>query len=257
MQIQQKKPHGTEDGMSNFIAGINTANGTDKNSGSGLAENSAKNSLFDFYRMSACLAHELGNLLPQYKMRLAVAESCTSGLLGTAITQISGASAWFEGGVLTYSNAMKHNILGVDEKILASFGAVSMPTVCQMAGGVCSLTKSHLGLSVSGIAGPNGGSSEKPVGTVHIGLAVPKGFAEIKHKIKLQKKAGLANGMENTWQKSCQLMKHIYLQKESSTVTLGAFDTRARHFVFEGGRESIRQSSVLMALYFAYETLMQ
>lgn len=240
--------------MSNFIAGINN---TDKNLGSALAENSAKNTLFDFYRMSACLAHELGNLLPQYKMRLAVAESCTSGLLGTALTQISGASTWFEGGILTYSNAMKHNLLGVEEKVLASFGAVSMPAVCQMASGVCSAAKSHIGLSVSGIAGPSGGSKEKPVGTVHIGLAVPKGFDTLKHKIKIQKKAGLANGMENTWQKSCRLMKHIYLQKESNVVNLGAFDTRARHFVFEGDRESIRQSSVLMALYFAYEMLMQ
>lgn len=91
--------------MSDFTAGMPASQ--DKTLGSSLAENSAKNALFDFYRMSACLSHELGILLPQFKMRLAVAESCTSGLLGTAVTQISGASAWFEGGVLTYSNELR------------------------------------------------------------------------------------------------------------------------------------------------------
>lgn len=244
--------------MNNFIAGIQNSqqSGTEKTLGTSLAENSAKNALYDFCRMSACMGHELGTILPQFKMRLAVAESCTSGLLGASLTQISGASNWFEGGVITYSNALKHSLLGVEEKVLAAFGAVSMPTVCQMAGGVCSAAKSHMGLSVSGIAGPGGGSEEKPVGTVFIGIALPKGFHAIKRKINLKKKAGLANGMENTWLKSCQLMKHIYLVKESNTVSLGSFDTKARHFVFEGDRENIRQSAVLMALYFAYEQFM-
>ncbi len=239
--------------MSDFIAGMPASQ--DKTLGSSLAENSAKNALFDFYRMSACLSHELGILLPQFKMRLAVAESCTSGLLGTAVTQISGASAWFEGGVLTYSNELKHSLLGVEKKVLKTFGAVSIPTVCQMAGGVCSAAKSHIGLSVSGIAGPNGGNDEKPVGTVFIGLSLPKDFSVLRKKIKIKKGLALENGMEQNWLKSCQLMKHIYLQNESKPVLLGAFETRARHFLFEGNRESIRQSAVLMALYFAYENL--
>lgn len=239
--------------MSDFIAGMPASQ--DKTLGSSLAENSAKNALFDFYRMSACLSHELGILLPQFKMRLAVAESCTSGLLGAAVTQISGASAWFEGGVLTYSNEFKHSLLGVEKKVLKTFGAVSIPTVCQMAGGVCSAAKSHIGLSVSGIAGPNGGNDEKPVGTVFIGLSLPKDFSVLRKKIKIKKGQALENGMEQNWLKSCQLMKHIYLQNESKPVLLGAFETRARHFLFEGNRESIRQSAVLMALYFAYENL--
>lgn len=239
--------------MSDFIAGMPASQ--NKTLGSSLAENSAKNALFDFYRMSACLSHELGILLPQFKMRLAVAESCTSGLLGAAVTQISGASAWFEGGVLTYSNELKHSLLGVEKKVLKTFGAVSIPTVCQMAGGVCSAAKSHIGLSVSGIAGPNGGNDEKPVGTVFIGLSLPKDFSVLRKKIKIKKGQALENGMEQNWLKSCQLMKHIYLQNESKPVLLGAFETRARHFLFEGNRESIRQSAVLMALYFAYENL--
>ncbi len=239
--------------MSDFIAGMPASQ--DKTLGSSLAENSAKNALFDFYRMSACLSHELGILLPQFKMRLSVAESCTSGLLGAAVTQISGASAWFEGGVLTYSNELKHSLLGVEKKVLKTFGAVSIPTVCQMAGGVCSAAKSHIGLSVSGIAGPNGGNDEKPVGTVFIGLSLPKDFSVLRKKIKIKKGLALENGMEQNWLKSCQLMKHIYLQNESKPVLLGAFETRARHFLFEGNRESIRQSAVLMALYFAYENL--
>ena len=171
--------------MSDFIAGMPASQ--DKTLGSSLAENSAKNALFDFYRMSACLSHELGILLPQFKMRLAVAESCTSGLLGAAVTQISGASAWFEGGVLTYSNELKHSLLGVEKKVLKTFGAVSIPTVCQMAGGVCSAAKSHIGLSVSGIAGPNGGNDEKPVGTVFIGLSLPKDFPYYAKKSKSKK----------------------------------------------------------------------
>lgn len=239
--------------MSDFIAGMPASQ--DKTLGSSLAENSAKNALFDFYRMSACLSHELGILLPQFKMHLAVAESCTSGLLGAAVTQISGASAWFEGGVLTYSNELKHSLLGVEKKVLKTFGAVSIPTVCQMAGGVCSAAKSHIGLSVSGIAGPNGGNDEKPVGTVFIGLSLPKDFSVLRKKIKIKKGQALENGMEQNWLKSCQLMKHIYLQNESKPVLLGAFETRARHFLFEGNRESIHQSAVLMALYFAYENL--
>lgn len=239
--------------MSDFIAGMPASQ--NKTLGSSLAENSAKNALFDFYRMSACLSHELGILLPQFKMRLAVAESCTSGLLGAAVTQISGASAWFEGGVLTYSNELKHSLLGVEKKVLKTFGAVSIPTVCQMAGGVCSAAKSHIGLSVSGIAGPNGGNDEKPVGTVFIGLSLPKNFSVLRKKIKIKKGQALENGMEQNWLKSCQLMKHIYLKNESKPVLLGAFETRARHFLFEGDRESIRQSAVLMALYFAYENL--
>ena len=206
--------------------------------------------------MSACISHELGIILPQLKMRLAVAESCTGGLLGTTITQISGASNWFEGGILSYSNEIKHNLLGVEEKVLKTFGAVSAPTVCQMASGVCSAAKCQFGLSISGIAGPMGGSEEKPVGTVFIGLSLPKNFASLRKKIKIKKGQSLINGMEENWLKSCQIMKHIYLKQESKTVVLGAFETKARHFLFEGTRESIRQSAALMALYFAYENLL-
>lgn len=238
--------------MAEFIATIPPAN---KSLGSSLAENSAKNALYDFYRMSACLSAELGNALPQLKMKLAVAESCTSGLLGTVLTQISGASAWFQGGVLSYSNALKQNLLGVEERVLAKFGAVSTPTVCQMASGVCKATQSHMGLSVSGIAGPSGGSEQKPVGTVFIGISYPKKFKQVREKITLKQGQALENGMEKNWLKSCQIMKHIYMKEESKIFTVGAFETRARHFVFEGDREHIRQSAALMALFFAYENL--
>lgn len=242
--------------MSDFIAGMPKNTNNEKNLASSLVENSAKNALFDFFRMSACLSHELGILLPQFKMRMAVAESCTSGLLGSSLTQINGSSNWFEGGVISYSNSIKQNILNVEEKILKQFGAVSMPTACEMASGVCSALKTHFGISITGIAGPSGGSRQKPVGTVFIGVSVPKAFQTVKKKITLQKQAPLQNGMEDSWLKSCQIMKHIYLQQESNIVPLGFFQTKARHFLFEGDRESIRQSATLMALYFAYETLL-
>ena len=242
--------------MSDFIAGMPQNTSGEKTLGSSLAEDSAKNALFDFFRMGACLSHELGILLPQYKMRMAVAESCTSGLLGTSLTQINGSSNWFEGGIISYSNSIKQNILNVEEKILTQFGAVSMPTACEMASGVCSALKTHLGISITGIAGPSGGSKTKPVGTVFIGIAVPKAFQTVKNKISIKKQTPLENGMEESWLKSCQIMKHIYMQQESNIVNLGFFQTKARHFCFDGNRETIRQSATLMALYFAYETLL-
>ncbi|MDP6793999.1 MAG: competence/damage-inducible protein A [Verrucomicrobiota bacterium] len=102
---------------------------------------------------------------------LAVAESCTGGLLGHHITNVSGASAVFAGGVLSYSNAMKQQLLGVNPFTLSQHGAVSKPVVLEMAGGALVASGADHALSVTGIAGPDGGTLEKPVGTVWLGLA--------------------------------------------------------------------------------------
>lgn len=103
---------------------------------------------------------------------LATAESCTGGLAAGACTAVSGSSAWFQGGVVAYDNAVKSKVLGVPETILEQYGAVSQETVQAMALGVCDLLDVSVGVAISGVAGPSGGTLEKPVGTVCIGVAL-------------------------------------------------------------------------------------
>lgn len=104
-------------------------------------------------------------------LTISTAESCTGGLIGKRITDISGCSGCYFGGVVSYSNDVKHKVLGVGEKTLRDFGAVSPETAIEMARGVRKLTGSDIGISVTGVAGPGGGSEEKPVGTVYIGIS--------------------------------------------------------------------------------------
>ncbi len=106
-------------------------------------------------------------------LHLAVAESCTGGLLGARLTAIPGSSEVFLGGVLAYDNAVKQELLGVPEAELVATGAVSEPVALSMARGVRAQLRADIGVSITGIAGPDGGSPEKPVGTVWIGLSVP------------------------------------------------------------------------------------
>lgn len=105
-------------------------------------------------------------------LTLSVAESCTGGLVGHRITSVAGSSRYFERGVMVYSNEAKQALLGVPEAVLREHGAVSAPCAEAMARGICERSGSPCGLSVTGIAGPGGGSEAKPVGTVFIGLAV-------------------------------------------------------------------------------------
>ena len=107
----------------------------------------------------------------QENLKLATAESCTGGRLASGITAISGASAMFDCGVVSYHNTIKHGILGVKEETLSQFGAVSEQTVIQMAEGVKKLAQADYAIATSGIAGPGGGSEEKPVGTVWIAVS--------------------------------------------------------------------------------------
>ena len=111
--------------------------------------------------------------LTERDQRISFAESCTGGRIASAFTSISGASAVLDGSVVTYSNAIKHTWLGVDNKVLETYGAVSAQCVSQMLEGVKNLSGADYALAVSGIAGPHGGTDEKPVGTVYIGLQTP------------------------------------------------------------------------------------
>ena len=119
----------------------------------------------------------VGNRLRKLGLTLATAESCTGGLLGHRITGASGSSDYYLGGVVSYNNEAKMELLGVRKQTLEKFGAVSEETVKEMAQGVQSLFKSDLGISISGIAGPMGGTPEKPVGLIYIGLSFGKEVA--------------------------------------------------------------------------------
>ena len=121
------------------------------------------------------LFEHLARLLIEANATVSAAESCTAGLLAGAFTAVAGSSAYIEQSFITYSNASKSSLVGVDAEIIERFGAVSAQTVCQMASGVRKVAGATYGLGVSGIAGPGGGTPEKPVGTVHFALATPQG----------------------------------------------------------------------------------
>ena len=117
------------------------------------------------------LEEKVASLLISLKMTIAVAESCTGGLICHRLTNVSGSSDYLEMGVVTYSNQSKIKLLAVPKGIIQEHGAVSEACVRAMAMGVKQLAGTDLGLAVSGIAGPTGGSVDKPVGTVHLALA--------------------------------------------------------------------------------------
>ena len=120
---------------------------------------------------SMTTAEKLVCALAERKMTCATAESCTGGGVGYAITGVSGSSSVFWGGVISYDNSVKHGVLGVPEEVLATKGAVSSECAAAMAEGARRLLKTDLAVSLTGIAGPGGGSAEKPVGLVWFGLA--------------------------------------------------------------------------------------
>lgn len=154
------------------------------------------------------LSAELGRLLTAKKQLISVAESCTGGGLAAAITEVAGSSGWFECGFVTYSNAAKSRLLGVPESVFEQFGAVSRECVLAMSAGVLANSTSHYSVAISGIAGPGGGSVEKPVGTVWI-----------------------------AWRFRADL--------STSSETSEAWATR---FQFDGDRASVRQQAVVAAL---------
>ena len=117
------------------------------------------------------LAAELGAVLLRQGWLLACAESCTGGWLAQTVTSVAGSSAWFDRGFVTYSNAAKQDMLGVRSATLLQFGAVSEETAREMAQGVLAHSAAQVVIAITGIAGPGGGSAEKPVGMVCFGWA--------------------------------------------------------------------------------------
>jgi nicotinamide-nucleotide amidase len=122
------------------------------------------------YKLSLCRL--LADLLLKKYYFLATAESCTGGLIAAACTDLTGSSLWFERGFITYSNAAKTEMLGVDTALIARFGAVSQQVAAAMAQGAIKYSAAQVAVAVTGVAGPSGGSVEKPVGTVWIGWCV-------------------------------------------------------------------------------------
>jgi nicotinamide-nucleotide amidase len=121
-------------------------------------------------RQSLCRL--IADLMLKKQFFLAAAESCTGGLIAAACTDLAGSSQWFERGFVTYSNAAKTEMLGVDAALIAQFGAVSEPVASAMAQGAVKHSAAQVSVAVTGVAGPTGGSAEKPVGTVWIGWCV-------------------------------------------------------------------------------------
>ena len=133
-------------------------------------------------RSEITLAEQVGRLLLERGWALASAESCTGGLIGHWITEVSGSSAYYLGGVVAYADEAKVRLLGVDPEAIRTHGAVSEPVALAMARGVRAALGAQVGVSVTGIAGPTGGTPAKPVGTVYIGLAGPFG-EHVEHHV--------------------------------------------------------------------------
>jgi PncC family amidohydrolase len=131
---------------------------------------------------------KLGKILLKRNLQLAVAESCTGGFISKSITDIPGSSKYFWGGIVCYSNESKVKFLNVKEKTLKKYGAVSFETAKEMVCGILKISKASLGVAVTGIAGPSGGTEEKPVGTI---------FTAVKYKNKIHMYKFLFKGNRN------------------------------------------------------------
>jgi nicotinamide-nucleotide amidase len=128
------------------------------------------------------LAERLGHLCQGQDICVTTAESCTGGGVASAITAVAGSSNWFETGYVTYSNAAKRRLLGVSDALLTAQGAVSREVVDAMVAGACRESGAQLGVAISGVAGPGGGSAEKPVGTVWLAWgSADASHAECRH----------------------------------------------------------------------------
>ncbi len=139
------------------------------------------------------LSLKIVKLLTKKKLTVSFAESCTGGLLASSITSISGSSKIFNMGLVTYSNNTKVKLLKVPKKTITKYGAVSYETCLSMVKNLSKTSKSNISISITGVAGPNGGTKEKPVGLVYIGLKkgskiiVKKNYFKSKKRISIQK----------------------------------------------------------------------
>ena len=152
------------------------------------------------------LSQKLVKLLRKKRLKISFAESCTGGLLSSTITSVSGSSKVFTMGLVTYSNQSKNNALKVPKQIIKRYGAVSIQCCLSMVNNLKKITKSNIALSITGIAGPSGGSRQKPVGLVFIGL---KKSNKVKVNRYLFKNKGRSYIQKATVRKSLELILNI------------------------------------------------
>tara|TARA_B100001564_G_C20477013_1_gene595293 strand:- start:288 stop:758 length:471 start_codon:yes stop_codon:yes gene_type:complete len=152
------------------------------------------------------ISENLVKSLKKKKLTLAIAESCTGGLLSSSITGIGGSSKVFKFGLVTYSNKSKNKILKVPNKIIKKYGAVSIQCCLSMVNNLSKIGKSNISISVTGIAGPGGGSKNKPVGLVYIGLKKGNKVKAQKYIIKNKGRSYIQN---NIVRRSLKLIKEL------------------------------------------------
>ena len=152
------------------------------------------------------LSRQLADLLLRKQLKLVTAESCTGGLIAAACTDLAGSSAWFERGFVTYSNEAKHELLGVEERILRRAGAVCEGVARAMAQGALAHSKAQVAVAVTGVAGPTGGSPAKPVGTVWFGFAVPGQVITEKQHFEGDRAAVRAATVQHAFTRLLQLL---------------------------------------------------
>ncbi|MEC9071860.1 MAG: nicotinamide-nucleotide amidohydrolase family protein, partial [Myxococcota bacterium] len=153
------------------------------------------------------LPHVVGDLLAAHDLTMAVAESCTGGLVSAALTDVPGASGWFLEGAVTYANEAKMNRLGVSDSLLRAHGAVSEPVAIAMARGARDQSGSDIAVAITGIAGPGGGSPDKPVGTVHFAVSSDQGEVHLRRNYPYADRA--RNRRISTWQALDLLRIHL------------------------------------------------
>ena len=139
------------------------------------------------------LNQKIVNLLKKKKLTISFAESCTGGLLSSSIASISGSSNVFDMGLVTYSNKAKNKILKISNQIIKKYGSVSEQCCLAMVDNLSKLSKSQICVSITGIAGPNGGTKQKPIGLVFIGIKINKKIKINKYKFKYKKRTSIQN----------------------------------------------------------------
>lgn len=151
----------------------------------------------------------IGSTLRSHGWSLSVAESCTGGLLASRITDIPGASDYFLGGVVAYGNVVKERLLGVSAETLSRYGAVSEKTALEMAQGCQRVFGSDLAVAITGIAGPGGGTPEKPVGTVFVAVATSKGLRSVRLKLSGERIENKAQSVDAALKLCLEAMRDV------------------------------------------------
>lgn len=153
------------------------------------------------------LEEQTGELLKAKNLCLSTAESCTGGGVASLITAVPGSSAYFKGGIVAYSNEIKESLLGVSAQTLKKYGAVSRETVIEMAKGAMNTLKTDCAIATSGIAGPGGGTVEKPVGTVWIAVAYKNEIVTMKQEGDCGRLENVQKAIKNALNLLCEIIK--------------------------------------------------